>query len=125
MSNELSKLRTFQEFWPYYLSQHEKRGTRQMHILGTGVALASLAAFALTMRSVYLLIALVGSYGLAWLSHAIVEKNKPATFTYPVWSLLADLRMFKLWVQGKLDAEIAAQKSTAPTGQRVTATVGQ
>ena len=121
MRNDHSKPESFEEFWPYYLGQHEERGTRLMHLVGTGVALASLAAFVLTKRPAYLATALVGSYGPAWLSHAAIEKNKPATFTYPAWSLLADLRMFKLWAEGQLDGEIAAQKDVAPQCRRIAA----
>ncbi|WVQ93518.1 hypothetical protein IAU59_000592 [Kwoniella sp. CBS 9459] len=36
----------------------------------------------------------VGAYAFAWISHFFVEKNRPATFTYPVWSLRGDLKMW-------------------------------
>lgn len=97
---------SFDEFWPYYLSQHEQPATRQMHIAGTGVAIASLMAFAITKRPAFLASALVGSYGPAWLSHATLEHNKPATFDFPLWSLLGDLKMFGLWAQGRLEDEL-------------------
>jgi hypothetical protein len=121
MGNESGKLESFEEFWPYYLAQHEELGTRQLHLAGTGVALASLAAFALTKRPAFLAAAFAGGYGPAWLAHAAIEGNKPATFTYPVWSLLADLRMFGLWAEGKLDGEISAQKRSAPATQKIMA----
>ena len=39
-------------------------------------------------------------YFLAWYSHAIFERNRPATFTYPFWSFFSDLEMFALMVLG-------------------------
>lgn len=101
------KPQSFEEFWPFYLGEHAQSATRQMHLAGTGVAIASLAAFAVTRRPAYLATALVGSYGPAWLAHAAIEGNKPATFEYPLWSLLADLKMFSLWTRGELESEVA------------------
>ncbi len=103
-------IETFEEFWPYYLGEHRDPRTRQLHIFGTAVAIGSLAAYAVTRRPGFLVSALAGSYGPAWLSHAVVEHNKPATFTYPWWSLRADLKMFSLWLDGQLDRELAGQK---------------
>lgn len=117
------EFRTFEEFWPYYLGEHAHAATRQMHLAGTGVALASLAAFAVTKRPAYLASALLGSYGPAWLSHAIIERNKPATFDYPGWSLRADLKMFQLWAEGKLDAEVERVRAEE-SKQTVKATTG-
>lgn len=107
MSTTHTAVQSFEQFWPYYLDQHGQRETRQLHIAGTGIAIASLAAYAITRRPAFLVAAVAGSYGPAWLSHAAIENNKPATFDYPLWSLLADLKMFSLWSRGKLDQEIA------------------
>jgi hypothetical protein len=100
-------LATFEEFWPFYVAQHSKEGTRALHFAGTTAGLAWLLAAAAFRRPHFLLHALVSSYGLAWIGHFFVEKNRPATFTYPLWSLAADFRMYGLMWQRKMSAEVA------------------
>jgi hypothetical protein len=79
-----------------------------LHIAGTSLALLIAAAAVLT-RSWWLLLAIpVAGYAFAWGSHAAVERNRPATFTHPLWSLRADLRMWRLWVTGRLGRELDA-----------------
>ncbi|HEY0104522.1 MAG TPA: DUF962 domain-containing protein [Rhizomicrobium sp.] len=97
---------TYRDFWPYYLQEHAKPATRNLHFAGTGLALASLAAAVATGRPVLALIALVAGYGPAWAAHFFVEKNRPATFTYPAWSLVSDFRMAWFWITGRLEAEL-------------------
>ena len=110
---------TFDDFWPFHLREHSQERTRQLHFLGTGAALATLAAAA-TFRSprLALLAPLVG-YGPAWLSHWLIEKNQPATFRYPRWSLQADLKMFSMMLNGTLDAELSrlVPQTDAPEAQ--------
>lgn len=86
--------KNFAEFWPYYLGEHAKPATRAFHVFGTTVAVAILTWAVSTASWPYLLGAPVSGYLFAWLSHFLIEKNRPATFTYPLWSLIAD---FKLW----------------------------
>ncbi|MCU0685104.1 MAG: DUF962 domain-containing protein [Polyangiaceae bacterium] len=100
------KITDFESFWPYYIGEHRDASTRRLHTVGTTVALGCLAAFALTRKRSLLLATLVGGYGPAWVSHFFIEKNRPATFTYPLWSLRADLRMFRLTLLGQIDAEV-------------------
>jgi hypothetical protein len=100
------KISDFESFWPYYIGEHRDPTTRRLHTVGTTAALGCLAAFALTRKRSLLLAGLVGGYGPAWVSHFFIEKNRPATFTYPLWSLRADLRMFRLTLLGQIDAEI-------------------
>ena len=102
----MAEFKSFEEFWPYYLRAHSQPETKAMHFAGTTVAGVSLAAWLLTRKTKYLGLALVGSYGPAWAGHFVFEKNSPATFDYPLWSLRADLLMYRLWLKGKLDAEI-------------------
>tara|TARA_R100000005_G_scaffold96440_1_gene83360 strand:+ start:11040 stop:11366 length:327 start_codon:yes stop_codon:yes gene_type:complete len=100
------KITTYAEFWPYYLREHSKAGARQLHYFGTTLALFCLiAAFVLKMPWLVLL-ALVAGYGPAWVAHFFVEKNRPATFTYPLWSLYSDFRMYFYWLGGKLPEEL-------------------
>jgi hypothetical protein len=97
----------FESFWPHYLGEHSDPTTRALHALGTGLALGCLGAYALTRKRALLFGALAGGYGPAWVSHFFVEHNRPATFSHPLWSLRADLRMFRLTLLGQIDAEIA------------------
>lgn len=97
---------TFAEFWPFYLREHSKPATRALHYVGTSLVVA-LAGYALLMGEWLWLIALpLAGYFFAWLAHFTIEKNRPATFTYPLWSLFADFRMWWLWLSGDLKAEL-------------------
>lgn len=100
---------TFNEFWPYYLSEHAHPTTRMMHIVGTALALAFVVLLTWSGDLRFLAAALIAGYGLAWLSHLFVEHNRPATFRYPIWSLMGDFRMFALACTGRLQAEIKHQ----------------
>ena len=95
------RIPTFAAFWPFYLSQHAVPLCRHLHFVGT-VAILSNAVFAVvTMRPLFLLLTPLLGYGPAWIAHFVIEKNRPATFTYPVWSLLGDFKMFGGMLTGK------------------------
>ncbi len=100
------RFRTFEEFWPFYVQQHAKPLTRWFHFVGTGMALGCLATFAATRKLRFIPMGLVAGYGPAWFSHFFIENNRPATFTYPVWSLQADFKMFAMMLTGRMDAEV-------------------
>ncbi len=98
-------LATYEEFWPYYVSQHLKASTRALHFLGTSLVLAALAAGMLASPSWFVVAPLAG-YGPAWIGHFFCERNRPATFTYPLWSLRGDFRMFRLTLLGRMGGEV-------------------
>lgn len=104
---------SFEEFWPFYVREHGKKLTRTMHFVGTTAAMGCLAAAVLTRRPALAAVALVAGYGPAWTSHFFVEKNRPATFKYPLWSLLADFRMWGKIAAGTMDAEVERVTSEA------------
>lgn len=100
------KIDNYGDFWPFYLHEHRKPLTRAMHYFGTATGLILLVAAFATQIWWLLLAALVAGYIFAWISHFAVEKNKPATFGYPVWSFLSDLRMFGTWLAGRMGSEL-------------------
>jgi hypothetical protein len=97
---------SYEAFWPFYVSQHLHPTTRRLHFVGLTLAFAALVAGGLVWRGWLLAVPVVG-YGFAWIGHFFVEKNKPATFTYPVWSLRGDFRMYGLMLQGRMAPEVA------------------
>jgi hypothetical protein len=107
-----SKPTSFDEFWPYYVSQHLDPVNRWLHFAGTTAAMACVAASPLVPP--LLAAAPVVGYGLAWIGHFAIEKNRPATFGNPIWSLRGDLKMWGLMVRGKMQAEVEAYRQYAP-----------
>jgi hypothetical protein len=97
---------TFEEFWPFYVREHSKKATRIFHFVGTTAAVSCAAMGLLFRKPWMLLVAPVLGYGPAWVSHFFIEKNKPATFKYPLWSLRADFVMWKKIVTGQMDEEV-------------------
>jgi hypothetical protein len=101
----MQRLKTFEEFWPFYVSQHSLAGTRALHFAGTTMVLGAVAAA--IMRSPWWIAAapFLG-YGPAWIGHFFIQKNRPATFTYPLWSLRGDFQMWWLILTGRMGPEL-------------------
>jgi hypothetical protein len=96
------QFRSFAEFWPYYLGEHSKSVTRLLHGIGTLTAIGFVVVFVLIGKWWLFPIAFVPGYAFAWASHFFVEKNRPATFTHPLWSFIGDWKMLGLMLTGKL-----------------------
>lgn len=101
------EFQSFTDFWPFYVREHSRKETRQFHFAGTTLALLCLLRAVATGKWQWLLVGLVAGYGPAWYSHFMIEKNKPATFRYPLWSLRADFVMWGKTIAGTMDAEVA------------------
>jgi len=93
---------TFRDFYPFYLTEHSQSGTRRLHFAGTLLVLLTLV-YALGSRhwALLWLVPLFG-YGFAWAGHFFVERNRPATFQYPLYSLAGDFRMFADMLRGRV-----------------------
>jgi len=102
----MNRFETYEQFWPFYLGEHRRRATRTLHLVGTGVGLVLFASAAFSGDWRLLLTGVVVGYGFAWLAHLLVERNRPATFRHPLWSLYSDFRMLALALTGQLEAEL-------------------
>lgn len=102
----LPKVDRYEEFWPIYLREHSRPATRYVHYAGTLAGLGFLAAALVSRRAGFIPAGLVAAYGAAWTAHALIERNKPATFQYFSWSLFSDFRMLGLALTGRMGREL-------------------
>src|SRR6201999_355200 len=110
------RLESFAAFWPHYLREHSRPGTRALHYAGTSLVVL-IAIGAVATRTWWLFWALpVAGYGFAWAAHMAVERNRPATFTHPLWSLAPDFKMWALWLTGRLGPELKRRAWTQMSG---------
>ena len=93
---------SFSEFWPYYLGEHSRPATRFLHCVGSLIGIAAVIGFIAIGRWWLFPLAFVPGYAFAWIGHFFIEKNRPATFTYPLWSFMGDWKMLALMLTGKL-----------------------
>lgn len=96
------RIPTFAAFWPFYLSQHAVPACRWMHFGGTTAVVIALVVAVATQTWALVPACLLLGYGPAWVGHFIIEKNRPATFTYPLWSLVGDFKMWGFMLTGRL-----------------------
>ncbi|MFN8575747.1 MAG: DUF962 domain-containing protein [Candidatus Sericytochromatia bacterium] len=106
MIEEEKKYETLEDFWPFYLSQHQNPVNRNLHFLGSSIGLFCIGKAISKKKPSYLLLGLVAGYGCAWAGHFLIEKNRPATFKYPLKSFISDWLMFGTRLTGKLDNEL-------------------
>jgi hypothetical protein len=95
-------MRSFREFYPHYLSEHENRVSRRLHFTGTSIALVLIVLALWRGQPWLLLLALLQGYALAWIGHFHFEKNRPATFRHPFYSFIGDWRMWWDVLRGRV-----------------------
>lgn len=103
----MARIASYAEFWPHYLREHARTRTRRLHYVGTALTFVFAVVAVLAGGWWWAMVPLAG-YGFAWFAHFRVERNRPATFSHPLWSLVSDYRMFFLWLFGRLDQHLRA-----------------
>ncbi|EQD41510.1 conserved hypothetical protein, membrane [mine drainage metagenome] len=98
----MARFSSFAEFYPFYLGEHRNNVCRRLHFIGSCIVLLLLLIALLTRDAWWLLLLPVVGYGFAWVGHFFFEKNRPATFQYPWYSLIGDWRMFADVLRGKV-----------------------
>ena len=92
--NPSSQFSSLKDFYPYYLKEHQNPICRILHFIGTGLIFVILAYAFVSQKWVFLVLIPFVGYGFAWVGHFFFEKNKPATFSYPFFSLASDFKLF-------------------------------
>lgn len=105
------RIASFAEFWPYYVHEHLQPGCRALHFIGSTLVLMLLAAIVYLNNYWWLLALPVVGYGFAWVGHFVIEKNRPATFKYPLWSFIGDWKMWWLMLTGRMGPELDRARS--------------
>jgi hypothetical protein len=99
-------LKSFEEFWPFYVREHSQLANRVVHFIGSSLGLICLIETFLTGNLWLILVGLFIGYGFAWFGHFSIERNKPASFKYPLWSFRADWKMWSLMLIGRMEPEV-------------------
>ena len=114
---------TLAEFWPFYLGEHLDPINRALHAVGSTLGLGWLAAAIALQQPWFLLAGVVNGYLFAWLGHFLFEKNRPATFKYPLKSFLSDWRLWFMVITGQSGREIERLGlKPAPQAEEVSST---
>jgi len=98
----MSSFASFHDFYPYYLHEHRDRRCRRMHFIGSTLVLLIVLFALFSERLAWLWLAPVAGYGFAWVGHFAFEKNRPATFRHPLYSLMGDWVMYWDVLRGKV-----------------------
>lgn len=100
------RIKTYSEFWDFYVAEHSKPLTRLFHFIGTALGIVLFIWFIRNGNYLYIPLCFAAGYGFAWFSHFFIEKNKPATFKYPLWSFISDYKMMFYMLIGKMNTEV-------------------
>ena len=96
------KYTRFAEFYPFYLSQHAHPRCRQLHFIGSSLVLGCLILAIWSGSGYFLLATPFFGYGFAWLGHFFFERNRPASFSQPLYSFLSDWLMYWQLLSGQI-----------------------
>lgn len=107
---------SYSRFWDFYVQEHSKPLTRLLHFTGTTLGLALLIYFIATGRWYFFPVFLLVGYAFAWFAHFVVEKNRPATFKYPLWSFISDFKMMWYMTNGRMGREVERVSGTRIEG---------
>jgi len=95
-------MNSFKEFWPFYMQEHSDPTNRKLHFIGTLLVHLIIIYAVFSQDWPVLWLAPIFGYAFAWVGHFVIEKNRPATFKHPIWSLMGDFKMFYLMLRGKI-----------------------
>lgn len=99
-------IKTYTEFWDFYVSEHSNPLNRLLHFVGTSLGIVLLFWFLASGTFIFIPLCFVVGYGFAWAGHFFVEGNKPASFQYPLWSFISDYKMMFYMLTGKMNREV-------------------
>lgn len=96
----------YQEFYLFYLGEHQNARCRLFHAVGTTLVIFTLVILIATGEWKFWFLLPLFGYGFSWIGHFKYERNKPAAFKYPFYSLISDFRMYGQMWTGQLDAQL-------------------
>jgi len=103
-------IQTYTEFWDFYVREHSKPMTRVLHFVGTSLGIVLVVWFVASGRWYFFPFFFAVGYAFAWFAHFVVEKNRPASFKYPLWSFISDFKMMWYMVNGRMSREVERVK---------------
>lgn len=106
MKTHSDRITSYAEFWDFYIREHSKPLTRVLHFIGTLLGILLLFYFIAAGRWYFFPLFFVVGYAFAWFAHFVVEKNRPATFKYPLWSFISDFKMLGYMLTGRMGDEV-------------------
>ena len=98
----MSQYTSFSQFFAFYLTEHRHPVSRTLHFIGTWGAFLCVVMLVVTRMPYWLLLGLLSGYSFAWVGHFFFEKNRPATFTHPLYSLIGDFAMARDILAGRI-----------------------
>jgi hypothetical protein len=104
--NQSDRIKSFEQFWLFYVREHSTRGCRLLHFIGSSAGLICLLATIITGNLWLIPLGFIIGYAFAWIGHFFIEHNQPATFQYPLWSFISDWKMWTLMISGRMGEEV-------------------
>lgn len=102
----------FNEFWPSYLRAHSSRASRAFHFAGLALSALTAAALLACGMVFFLVLAAIPAMIGAAIGHRLSPKDDTVSPEHPDLAVLADLKMFGLFLTGRLEREIAKVTDT-------------